>query len=253
MHTYAYGRGGAVRHTTEQRWPPPALECAGARQSLARRHRRHGRPGLRRAVRRARGREGEDLHGEARRVDALLRARLGRPGDVLDAGCGTGRVAIRLAAPRPPRGRRRPRRLDARRGPRRARRSSTGAWSTSTGALRLDRTRRRRRRGRQPVAAADPGHARRGRRAGSPRTCGPAGCSSPGFGLDDEHVPFTLPEGVGVPGPRRLRRGARRRRPRPRRAHRRLGGRGALPGGGYAVSVHTVGKEHPDGRRSART
>jgi 2-polyprenyl-3-methyl-5-hydroxy-6-metoxy-1,4-benzoquinol methylase len=42
-------------------------------------------------------REGHDLHGEARRVDTLLREELGRPGDVLDAGCGTGRVAIQLA------------------------------------------------------------------------------------------------------------------------------------------------------------
>jgi SAM-dependent methyltransferase len=38
--------------------------------------------------------QGEDLHGEARRVHALLG---GRPSDVLDAGCGTGRVAIHLA------------------------------------------------------------------------------------------------------------------------------------------------------------
>ncbi|GAA4941419.1 class I SAM-dependent methyltransferase [Actinomycetospora succinea] len=38
--------------------------------------------------------QGEDLHGEARRVHALLD---GRPSDVLDAGCGTGRVAIHLA------------------------------------------------------------------------------------------------------------------------------------------------------------
>ena len=36
---------------------------------------------------------GEDLDGEARRVDALLDT----PGDVLDAGCGTGRVATALA------------------------------------------------------------------------------------------------------------------------------------------------------------
>ncbi|GAA4826353.1 class I SAM-dependent methyltransferase [Actinomycetospora corticicola] len=38
--------------------------------------------------------EGADLHGEARRVHALLD---GTPSDVLDAGCGTGRVAIHLA------------------------------------------------------------------------------------------------------------------------------------------------------------
>lgn len=46
---------------------------------------------------RARAASGEDVDGEARRVDALL----GGPGadrcDVLDAGCGTGRVAVALA------------------------------------------------------------------------------------------------------------------------------------------------------------
>ena len=39
---------------------------------------------------------GVDVHGEAAYVDALLRA-AGRPGRVLDAGCGTGRVAVELA------------------------------------------------------------------------------------------------------------------------------------------------------------
>ncbi|MFC5139151.1 methyltransferase domain-containing protein [Actinomycetospora rhizophila] len=38
--------------------------------------------------------QGVDLHGEARRVHALLG---GRSADVVDAGCGTGRVAIHLA------------------------------------------------------------------------------------------------------------------------------------------------------------
>ena len=37
---------------------------------------------------------GQDVHGEAALVDALLG---GRPARVLDAGCGTGRVAIELA------------------------------------------------------------------------------------------------------------------------------------------------------------
>jgi SAM-dependent methyltransferase len=41
--------------------------------------------------------EGADLHGEARLLDALLRRELDRPGRVLDAGCGTGRVALELA------------------------------------------------------------------------------------------------------------------------------------------------------------
>jgi len=41
---------------------------------------------------------GAEVHGEADLVDALLRARIGAPpGPVLDAGCGTGRVAIELA------------------------------------------------------------------------------------------------------------------------------------------------------------
>lgn len=39
---------------------------------------------------------GHDIHGEANLVDGLLRAQGGRR--VLDAGCGTGRVAIELAA-----------------------------------------------------------------------------------------------------------------------------------------------------------
>ncbi len=41
---------------------------------------------------------GVDMHGESARVEHLL-SEMGRPyGRVLDAGCGTGRVAIRLAA-----------------------------------------------------------------------------------------------------------------------------------------------------------
>ena len=42
----------------------------------------------------ARAASGVDMHGEADRVDAVLE---GEPGRVLDAGCGTGRVAIELA------------------------------------------------------------------------------------------------------------------------------------------------------------
>jgi SAM-dependent methyltransferase len=43
---------------------------------------------------RVRAEAGEDVHGEANAVHALLSA---RPGKVLDAGCGTGRIAIELA------------------------------------------------------------------------------------------------------------------------------------------------------------
>lgn len=42
----------------------------------------------------ARAATGADMHGEADRVEAVLDGRVGR---VLDAGCGTGRVAIELA------------------------------------------------------------------------------------------------------------------------------------------------------------
>lgn len=42
----------------------------------------------------ARAATGASMHGEADRVDAALG---GRPGRVLDAGCGTGRVAVELA------------------------------------------------------------------------------------------------------------------------------------------------------------
>jgi SAM-dependent methyltransferase len=40
---------------------------------------------------------GEDVHGEARLLDGLLRAEVDGPARVLDAGCGTGRVAVELA------------------------------------------------------------------------------------------------------------------------------------------------------------
>ena len=42
--------------------------------------------------------EGADVHGEARTIDRLLReVAVGGAGRVLDAGCGTGRVALELA------------------------------------------------------------------------------------------------------------------------------------------------------------
>ncbi len=40
---------------------------------------------------------GADLHGEARYLDALAKEHVAAPARVLDAGCGTGRVAVELA------------------------------------------------------------------------------------------------------------------------------------------------------------
>ncbi|MDD7927061.1 class I SAM-dependent methyltransferase [Actinomycetospora chibensis] len=141
-------------------------------------------------------REGQDLHGEARRVDALVREKLGRPGDVLDAGCGTGRVAIRLAQL----GHRvvgvdlDASMLDE------ARASAPELdWRlVDLVELRLDRTV-------DAVVAAGnlwplltPGtHAEVV--GGLARHLRPGGLLVAGFGLDGEHVPFTLPDGVGFP------------------------------------------------------
>jgi SAM-dependent methyltransferase len=141
--------------------------------------------------------EGTDLHGEARRVDALLAGPQRRPGDVLDAGCGTGRVAVRLAelghrvvgadldssmlaearAARPD--------LD---------------WRL-VDLARLDLGRRF-----DLVVAAGnlwplltPGtHARVVARLAAHLR--PGGLLVLGFGLDAEHVPFALPDGVPFPG-----------------------------------------------------
>jgi SAM-dependent methyltransferase len=41
--------------------------------------------------------QGVDVHGEARMLDGLLRREVEGPARVLDAGCGTGRVAVELA------------------------------------------------------------------------------------------------------------------------------------------------------------
>jgi SAM-dependent methyltransferase len=144
-------------------------------------------------------REGQDLHGEARRVDALVRERLGRPGDVLDAGCGTGRVAIRLA--------RLGHRvvgvdLDASMLDEARALAPELDWRLvdlgEPGALHLD----------HPVDAVvaagnlwpllTPGtHAEVV--AGLARRLRPGGLLVAGFGLDGEHVPFALPDGVGFP------------------------------------------------------
>lgn len=141
--------------------------------------------------------QGVDLHGEARRVHALLG---GRPADVLDAGCGTGRVAIHLAG------------LghrvvgvdldDSMLAQARAAAPQLD-WRlldlADPGALRLDRPL-------DAVVAAGnlwplltPGtHARVvATLAGVLR---PGGLLVAGFGLDADHVPFTLPEGVPLPG-----------------------------------------------------
>lgn len=212
---------------------------------------------------------GEDLDGEARRVDALLRARRDAPADVLDAGCGTGRVAIALAA----RGHRvigvdlDASMLDE------ARRAAPDLdWRLTdldgldlgeptpdgpTPDGRVDAV----------VAAGNlwplltPGtHARVV--AGLAAHLRPGGLLVAGFGLDADHVPFTMPPGVAFPT---------------------LTGwddattaaglvlvdrtddwEGTIPytGGGYAVSVHARPAERPttplgtgddDGRRPTRT
>ena len=141
--------------------------------------------------------QGVDLHGEARRVHALLG---GRCADVVDAGCGTGRVAIHLA----------------RLGHRvvgvdldesmlaQARAAAPELdWRLADladpAALHLD----------HPVDAVvaagnlwpllTPGtHA--GVIAVLAGLLRPGGLLVAGFGLDAEHVPFTLPDGVPFPG-----------------------------------------------------
>lgn len=135
---------------------------------------------------------GEDLHGEARRVDALLDA----PSDVLDAGCGTGRVAIRLAEL----GHRvvgvdlDDSMLDE------ARTAAPGLTWVSADLAGLDLGHRV-----DAVVAAGnlwplltPGsHARVVVRLAAHLR--PGGLLVAGFGLDADHVPFTLPDGVAFP------------------------------------------------------
>jgi SAM-dependent methyltransferase len=140
---------------------------------------------------------GEDLHGEARRVHALLEGLVDGPADVLDAGCGTGRVAIRLAE------------LGHR------------VVGVDLDASMLDEARAA-----APelpwiladletlalaepvdlvVAAGNlwplltPGTHRRVL-AGLAAHLRPGGLLVMGFGLDEEHVPFSLPESVPFPG-----------------------------------------------------
>lgn len=140
--------------------------------------------------------EGADLHGEARRVDRLL-AEAGRhPGEVLDAGCGTGRVAAHLAElghdvvgvdldPSMLAEARRARpeldwrladlaRLDL------ARRFDAVVGAGNLWPLLTPGTHAR-------VISRLAGHLRLG------------GLLVLGFGLDAEHVPFTLPDGIDFP------------------------------------------------------
>ena len=189
---------------------------------------------------------GEDLDGEARRVDALLG---GRRSDVLDAGCGTGRVAIALAR-----------------------------WGHRVVGVDLDASMLDEARAAAPelewhladlttldlartvdlvVAAGNlwplltPGTHDRvvARLAAHLR---PGGRLVAGFGLDADHVPFAMPDGVAFPDLAGW--DAACAAAGLTRTTRTADWAGAEPyaGGGYAVSVHTLGGP-PDGDRPART
>lgn len=179
--------------------------------------------------------QGADLHGEARRVHALLGE---RPCDVVDAGCGTGRVAIHLAtlghrvvgadldASMLAEARAAAPELDWR------------LTDLAAGALHLDR----------PVDAVvaagnlwpllTPGtHAQVvAVLAGHLR---PGGLLVAGFGLDADHVPFTLPEGVPFPGLDDYDAACAAAGLTLTTRTADWDGREPYDGGGYAVSVHT--------------
>jgi SAM-dependent methyltransferase len=182
--------------------------------------------------------EGADLHGEARRVDALLAGLGRRPGDVLDAGCGTGRVAVHLAelghhvvgAD-----------LDASMlAEARAARPDL-EWLLADLA-RLDLGRRF-----DLVVAAGnlwplltPGsHARVVARLAAHLR--PGGLLVLGFGLDAEHVPFTLPDDVPFPDLVAYDTACVGAGLTLRARTADWDGSEPYAGGGYAVSVHALG------------
>ena len=186
--------------------------------------------------------QGEDLHGEARRVHALLG---GRPSDILDAGCGTGRVGIHLA-------RLGHRVVGADLDPSMLAEARAAApaidWHlvdlAEPGALHLG----------HPVDAVvaagnlwpllTPGtHATV--IAGLARHLRPGGLLVAGFGLDAAHVPFTLPDGVAFPTLAGY--DAACRDAGLVLTDRTADWDGAEPftGGGYAVSVHTRSRGTP--------
>ncbi|MDD7964995.1 class I SAM-dependent methyltransferase [Actinomycetospora lemnae] len=176
--------------------------------------------------------QGEDLDGEARRVHALLG---GRPSDVLDAGCGTGRVAIALA--------RLGHRvvgadLDASMLDQARAAAPELDWRlVDLTELRLD----------HPVDAVvaagnlwpllTPGtHAAVIEVLA--RHLRPGGLLVAGFGLDAEHVPFTLPDGVPFPTLAAYDDGCAAAGLRPVTRTADWEGEEPYEGGGYAVSVH---------------